>query len=138
MAFDGLFSALAAVIPALFLAAGVYIYVALVRQIGTRVADPTAPLAREFGWPEATLATFLVLLFVGLFVFAPHDVNRAQNPDLAGGAIFSIGLLIFIAGFLWLRGFDLNSLGGFSKIGFGRAAGFCSWPPTRWFFSRRW
>jgi len=122
MAFDGLFSALAAVIPALFLAAGVYIYVALVRQISVRVADPSATPARAFGWPEATLATFLVLLFLGLTLSASHDVNRPQNHDLIGGALFSIGLLIFIAGFLWLRGFDLNSLGGFSKIGFGRAA----------------
>jgi membrane protease YdiL (CAAX protease family) len=122
MAFDGLFSALAAVIPALFLAAGVYIYVALIRQISVRVADPTAPPARDFGWPEATLATFLVLFFLGLLVLAPHEANRPQNHDLTGSALLSIGLLVFIAGFLWLRGFDLNSLGGFSKIGFGRAA----------------
>ena len=63
MAFEGFFSALAAVIPALFLAAGVYIYVALVRQISVRVVDPSATPVRAFGWPEATLATFLVLLY---------------------------------------------------------------------------
>jgi len=63
-----------------------------------------------------------VLLFLrGLAMSASHDVSRIQNRDLIEGALWSIGLLIFIAGFLWLRGFDLNSLGGFSKIGFGRA-----------------
>jgi uncharacterized protein len=122
MAFDGFFSALAAVIPALFLAAGVYIYVALVRQISVRVVDPSATPVRAFGWPEATLAIVLVLLFLrGLAVSASHDVSRIQNRDLIESALFSIGLLLFIAGFLWLRRFDLNLLGGFSKIGFGRA-----------------
>lgn len=122
MAFDGFFPALAAVIPALFLAAGVYIYVALVRQISVRAVDPSIPPARDFGWPEAVLATLFALLFLrGLAVSATHDVNRIQNRDLIEGAILSIGLLVFIAGFLWVRGFDLNLLGGFSRIGFGRA-----------------
>jgi membrane protease YdiL (CAAX protease family) len=122
MAFDGFFSALAAVIPALFLAVGVYIYVALVRQISVRVADPLVPPARDFGWPEATVAIFFVALFLrALAVSASHDVSRIQNRDLIEGALLSIGLLVFIAGFLWLRGFDLNLLGGFSKIGFARA-----------------
>ena len=40
MAFDGFLPALSAVIPALFLAGGVYIYVALVRQINARATDP--------------------------------------------------------------------------------------------------
>lgn len=122
MAFEGFFSALAAVIPALFLAGGVYIYVALARQISVRTVDSAAPPARDFGWPEAALATFLVLLFgLVLAVSVSRDVSRIQNHDLIESALFSIGLLIFVAGFLWLRGFDLNSLGGFSKIGFGRA-----------------
>ena len=42
MAADGFLSVLAAVIPALFLVAGVYIYVALVRQISARVEEPSA------------------------------------------------------------------------------------------------
>src|SRR5664279_3441560 len=122
MAFEGLFSALAAVIPALFLAAGVYIYVALARQISVRAVDPAATPTRDFGWPEATLATFLVLLFgLALAVSVSRNVSRIQNHALIESALFSIGLLIFVAGFLWLRGFDLNSLGGFSKLGFGRA-----------------
>jgi membrane protease YdiL (CAAX protease family) len=122
MAFDGFFSALAAVIPALFLAGGVYIYVALVRQISVRVAEPSAVPVRKFGWPEATLATVLVSIFLyGLVVSSSHDISRIQNRDLVANALFSIGLFLFIAAFLRLRRFDLNLLGGFSKIGFGRA-----------------
>ena len=54
MAFEGFLSALAAVIPALFLAAGVYIYVALVRQISVRVVESSAMPVRGFGWPDAS------------------------------------------------------------------------------------
>jgi membrane protease YdiL (CAAX protease family) len=124
MAADGFLSVLAAVIPALFLVAGVYIYVALVRQISARaVEEPLVTPVRQFGWPEATLATVIVLVFVyGLVASASHDVRAIQTRDLVANALFSIGLLLFIAAFLRLRRFDLNSLGGFSKIGFGRAA----------------
>ena len=122
MAFDGFFSALAAVIPALFLVAGVYIYVALVRQSSVRAVEPSGPPVRGFSWPEATLATFLVTIFLhGIAASGSRDVSGIQTRDLVGNALLSIGLLLFIATFLRLRRFDLNSLGGFSKIGFGRA-----------------
>jgi membrane protease YdiL (CAAX protease family) len=122
MAFDGFLPALAAVIPASFLAAGVYIYVALVRQISVRVVEPSAMPARGFGWPEATLATVLVLMFLhSIAASASHDLSGIQTRDLVASALFSIGLLLFIVAFLRLRRLDLNLLGGFSKIGFGRA-----------------
>jgi membrane protease YdiL (CAAX protease family) len=123
MAADGFFSVLAAVIPALFLVAGVYIYVALVRQISARVEEPSVTPVRQFGWPEATLATFFVSLFLyGLALSGSREVSRIDNPRLIENALMSIGLLLIIVGFLWVRGFDIASLGGFSKIGFGRAA----------------
>jgi membrane protease YdiL (CAAX protease family) len=122
MASDGFLSALAAVIPALFLAAGVYIYVALARQISARVVEPSAAPVRGFSWPEATLATILVFVFLNsIAASTSHEVRGIQTRDLVANALFSIGLLLFIAAFLRLRRFDLNSLGGFSKIGFGRA-----------------
>ncbi|HWM26725.1 MAG TPA: type II CAAX endopeptidase family protein, partial [Chthoniobacterales bacterium] len=43
------------------------------------------------------------------------------SRDLMANALFTIGLLLFIAAFLRLRRLDIGSLGGFSKIGFGRA-----------------
>jgi membrane protease YdiL (CAAX protease family) len=45
-----------------------------------------------------------------------------RNNDLITSAALTIGLLLALAGFLRLRRFDLNSLGGFSKIGFFRTA----------------
>lgn len=122
MAFDGFLPALAAVLPALFLGAGVYIYAALVRQISVRIAEPSADSGRSFGWPEAALAAFFVLLFLyGLAASTIRDVSRVQTRDLLESTVLSIGLLLFIGAFLRLRRFDLNALSGFSKIGFGRA-----------------
>lgn len=122
MAFDGFLSALAAIVPALFLGAGVYIYTALVRQIKSRMVDPALASARGFGWPEATLAMLLVLIFVnGIAASASRDIGRLQTRDILANALFSIGLLLFIAAFLRLRRIDINGLSGFSKLGFGRS-----------------
>lgn len=122
MAFDGFLSALAVLIPAVLLVAGVYIYAALVRQISARVAEVPAIPVRGFGWPEATLATVLVLIFIhGIADSSSHDLGRLQTNDLILNAVFSLGLLLFIAAFLRLRRLDLDLLSGFSKLGFGRA-----------------
>jgi uncharacterized protein len=122
MASDNFLSALAAVIPALFLAGGVYVYVAIARQISGRVVEPSATPVREFGWPEATLATLVALFFLaGIAASSSRDISSIRTHDLLANAIFSIGLFLLIAVFLRLRRFDLDSLGGFSKIGFGRA-----------------
>jgi membrane protease YdiL (CAAX protease family) len=123
MAFDGFLSALGAVIPALFLAVGVYIYVSLARQIRARIVEPPATLARAFDWPEAILATLLAAWFLlNITASASHDVNNIRTRDLIANALFSIGLFLFVAAFLRLRRFDLGALGGFSKMGFSRAA----------------
>ena len=124
MTVDGLIPALSAVINAFFLIAGVYIYVSLMRQIGARVPNTEAPPLRMFGWPEAILATLLAFFFLStLIVGGPHDVvRRMRNRDLIESAALTIGLLLALAGFLRLRRFDLDSLGGFSKIGFFRTA----------------
>jgi len=122
MAFDGFLSALGAVIPALFLVAGVYIYVSLARQISVRAVEPSSTPTREFGWPEATLATFLAVWFLlNISASASQNIRDIQPRDLVANALFTIGLLLFIAAFLRLRRIDINLLGGFSKIGFGRA-----------------
>jgi membrane protease YdiL (CAAX protease family) len=123
MTVDGLIPALGAVINAFFLVAGVYIYVSLGRQIAARVPNSETPPPRTFGWPEAALAAFLAFFFlmalVGSSVPPPQ---RMRSHDLIASAALTIGLLLALAGFLWLRRFDLNSLGGFSRIGFFRTA----------------
>jgi membrane protease YdiL (CAAX protease family) len=122
MAFDGFLPAFAAVIYAAFLVAAAYIYVSLVRQIRARVVEPAAIAIRDFGWPEAILASLLACWFLlNVLASASHNVTSMRSRDLAANAIFTIGLLLFIAVFLYLRGLNLSSLGGFSKIGFGRA-----------------
>ena len=120
---DGFFPALSAVFHAFFLVAGVYIYVSLVRQISSRVTEPDTPFLRQFGRPEALLAVLLALFFlVTLAGSSPHKVTRMGTRDLIVSAVFTIGLLLIVAGFLRLRRFDLDALGGFSKIGFFRTA----------------
>jgi membrane protease YdiL (CAAX protease family) len=121
MTVDGLIPALSAVLNAFFLVAGVYIYVSLMRQIAVRVSNPDAAPVRTFGWPEAVLAVFLASFFLLTLAGGPsHNVPRMRNRDLIASAALTIGLLLAVAGFLRLRRFDLNSLGGFSKIGFFR------------------
>jgi membrane protease YdiL (CAAX protease family) len=45
-----------------------------------------------------------------------------RSHDLLASAALTVGLLLALAGFLRLRRFDLNLLGGFSNVGFFRTA----------------
>ena len=123
MAFDGFLPALSAVTNALFLVAGVYIYVSLTRQINTRVPGPAEATARNFNLADAILATVLAGWFLlNIAGSSAQNMSHLRSRDLIANALFSIGLVLFIAAFLRFRGLDLNSLGGFSKISFRRAA----------------
>ena len=121
---DGFLPALSVVINAFFLVAGVYVYVSLLRQIRSRITEPELIPVRQFAWPEAVLATFLSLFFLMnlLAGSATENMPKIGDRQLIGNAVFTMGLLLAVAGFLRLRRFDLNSLGGFSKIGFFRTA----------------
>lgn len=118
----GLLPAVSAVLNALFLIAGVYIYVSLLRQIALRTPQVEAAPLRTFGWPEALLATVLATFFLLSISRSVQHTARMDNRDLIASAAFTASLLLALAGFLRLRRFDLNSLGGFSKIGFFRTA----------------
>ena len=121
MTVEGLLPALSAVLNAFFLIAGVYIYVSLLRQIAARVPDPDAPPIRTFGWPEAVITLLLTFFFLlSLLGAASPDAHQMRTRDLIASAALTIGLLLALAAFLILRRFDLNSLGGFSRIGFFR------------------
>ena len=121
MTVDGLLPALSAVIYAILLIAGVYVYVSLLRQIKARIPSEAPPL-RTFDWPEAVIAFLLTIFFLLTLAgaSASHGAQRMRSSDLVASAALTIGLLLALAGFLRLRRFDLNSLGGFSKIGFSR------------------
>src|SRR4051812_3855007 len=122
MSADGLLPVVSSVLNAFFLIAGVYIYVSLLRQIAARTPDLEAPPLRTFGWPETILATLLASFFLLSIAGSAQRVPRMENRDLIASAALTTGLLLALAAFLRLRRFDLNSLGGFSKIGFFRTA----------------
>ncbi len=121
MSFDNLFAGLAALTNVLFIIVGIYVYISLVRQITARPATEIEP--RTFGLPDAIAAGTLIgwfLLNVVASVSIRHDLTNARTRDLLANAFFTIGLLLFLAAFLRLRGFHLSSLAGFSKLSFGR------------------
>ncbi len=124
MSFDSLFAAFAAIINAVFVIVGIYVYVSLVRQISSRPALETSPrIARYFGLPDAIAAAVLTgwfLLNVAASFSIAHDLTKTRTRDLVAQGLFTIGLLLFLAAFLRLRGFNLTSLGGLAKLSFGR------------------
>jgi membrane protease YdiL (CAAX protease family) len=123
MTVDSFLPALSAVLYALFLIVSVYIYASLMRQIAVRSPDFAEVPRRDFGLPEAVLATFLALFFLlTLAGSSPRDVQRIDDDHLIASTAIIIGLVLALAAFLRLRRFDLDSLGGFSKIGFLRTA----------------
>jgi hypothetical protein len=116
-------SALGSIVSALFLFASIYIYVSLIRQIGTRRSTAIAESTKTFALPEAVGALILVSLFFWLiaasFSSQPHDLTT--SGIIANEVIF-MGVVGLVLAHLKLRGFDLDSLGGFSAINFPRAA----------------
>ena len=123
IAVDGSFTILVALVNALFLGVAVYVYGALVRQIGARSSLAPPAVTRGFTWGDAVLATVLSTWFVlNISAAGTHNVSGMRMRELALNALFSIALLLFVAGFLRLRGLDVNALAGFSRIGFRRAA----------------
>jgi uncharacterized protein len=108
----------------LWFVVGAFIYVSLARQIAARrstiVLEP--PPVRDFGLAEAVLAIalsvwFLLIIFGSLYM----QPSRTSNRDVVVNLFFTLGLVLFMIAFLKFRRLDLNSLGGFSKIGFRRA-----------------
>jgi membrane protease YdiL (CAAX protease family) len=125
MFFASLFTALGAVLNALFLIISVYIYVSLIRQIAARrsttALDP--PPLRTFGLPEVVVALALLALFLSavfVWFYADPTRMRVDFQGVVAGLFFNIGLLLFLVVFLRFRRLDLDSLAGFSKLSFTR------------------
>lgn len=118
---DGFFTAVAAITNALFLLAAIYIYLSLARQIAARHDGLTETTERTFGLLDAILALALAALFI-LNAAAASQTGKLvlHTNDLIANALVSAGLFVFIAVFLRLRGRDVNSLAGFSKLGLWR------------------
>ena len=122
MSSDSLLAALGSVTSVLLLIIAAYIYVALIRQIGARSSATLVESPRTFGLPEAILASGLVFLLllnvVAAFSGRSFEVN---SRVLVENLLFTVAVVLFISAFLAFRGFDLNALGGFSRMSFLRA-----------------
>jgi membrane protease YdiL (CAAX protease family) len=119
-------SALWTLFGSLIVLASVFVYVTLIRQISARrstaVPGPDIAPTRNFGLPEAFLATGLVL-FLSMNVTASlrHGPVRLTSHDLIANLLFALFIVFFVAAFLKLRGIDIDSLGGFSRTSLRRA-----------------
>lgn len=112
-----------AVINALFLVAGLYIYLSLVRQIGRHYGEIGYGLPQKtFDWPDVLVALGLVTLFTFNAASASsHDAKVVLHTnDLIFNGLISGGLFVLISAFLSLRGIDVVAVAGFSKLGLRR------------------
>ncbi len=122
MSLDGLFTAFGVIANTLFVLAGFYIYLSLIRQIGSR-PPAEADSMKRFGLPEVICAVALTtwfLLNAAASLMIPSHSLQIGTRDLLLNVSFSVGLVLFLGVFLRFRGFDVNSLAGLSKTGFGR------------------
>jgi uncharacterized protein len=118
---DNFLSALGSIANALFLIASIYIYIALLRQINRRDRDAFTT-EHGFGAAEVALAIFLIAIFAISSLGANSaQIIRLRTPELIINALFSVGLVLFVAAFLKLRRFNISELAGLARISFARA-----------------
>lgn len=110
-------------INAIFLIAGLYVYLTLTRRIAIRGSISTDLPGQTFEWPDAILALILATLFTLNAAVATPQADRIvlRTNDLVANALVSLALFLVIAAFLTLRGRDVNLLAGFSKLPFWRS-----------------
>ena len=108
-------------INSLLVLAGLFVYLSMFRQVAVRHNGAASLGERRLGMPEAIAATLLVGWFV-LNVLAAAKVQQAvfHTRDLLITGTFSFAVVAILTALLQLRGFSVLSLGGFSRIGFGR------------------
>jgi membrane protease YdiL (CAAX protease family) len=111
---------------ALLVLAGLAIYLTLLRQIGARKSSGApaidTPPVRTFGLPEAFLAAVLILfLLMNIAAAAGRSPVQLNNRDLIANFMLTLFVVFFIATFLKVRGIDIETMAGFSKISLRRA-----------------
>jgi uncharacterized protein len=127
MVTDSLGSTLGNIVSVVLLLASIAIYITVVRQVAARrstvqlgAAGEVSPTA--FGWPEAVLAAALIsFLMLNTVASLSHSPVQLSSRDLVANLLFTVVVVLFIAAFLKIRGLDIGSLGGLSKISFLRA-----------------
>jgi len=107
----------------LLLLVSVYIYATLIWRISARPSAAVDASTKTFGLPEAIFATSLSLfLLLGALGSLTSGTKQITDRVLAENLLFTLGIVVLITGLLKLRGFDVNSLAGFTKTSFARAA----------------
>ena len=112
------------VLSVLYVVVSAYVYISLIHQISAR-GDPESfgvdTATRTLGLPEAILsAVLIVFLLLNIGASVSHPSIDFSGPTLLGNFLLMLFVVLFIAVFLQLRGFDVGSLAGFSKISFLR------------------
>jgi hypothetical protein len=112
------------VLSVLYVVVSAYVYISLIHQISAR-GDPKPfgadTASRPFGLPEAILsAVLIVFLLLNIGASVSHPSIDFSAPTLLGNFLLMLFVVLFIVAFLQLRGFDVGSLAGFSRIGFLR------------------
>ena len=118
----GLAPAVWTILTIVWLIIGLYVYVALIWQIRVRTTPSPATPPKSFGAPEALIATLLMsLLVIGLVRGGAASATELNTEDLINNFILTAVVVLVLAAFLVFRGFDLDALAGFSKVGIVRA-----------------
>jgi membrane protease YdiL (CAAX protease family) len=101
--------------------AALYVYLSLYRQVAARHDGAASLGERQLGVPEAIAAALLVGWF-SLNVAAAAQAERVaiHTRELLVTGAFSLAVLAILTMLLRFRGFSVLSLGGFSRLGFGR------------------
>jgi membrane protease YdiL (CAAX protease family) len=109
---------------AVFFLVGFYVYIALVRQLSSRVpVEPELGGARTFGLPEAVIALLLtaVLLYNVVSTVSAPPVALSSAGNLAANMVLIVVELVVLAGFLEFRRINVEKLAGFSRHGIVRS-----------------
>jgi membrane protease YdiL (CAAX protease family) len=110
------------VLFSLYFLASIYVYISLIRQVSVRPSTADDGSTRRFGLPEAILgAALILLLLLNVSASVSNRSVQLNARNLLENLLFTLGVVLFIATLLRLRGFDLSGLGGFFKISFPRA-----------------
>jgi membrane protease YdiL (CAAX protease family) len=105
----------------LLVVAGLFVYLSLWLQVPGRIERAGEIAQNRFGLPEAIAALLLIGWFV-LNIVAATRLEPAvlQTRELILTGVVSLSVVLGLSVMLFLRGFNVVWLGGFSRLGFGR------------------
>lgn len=107
---------------------GLSIYLAVIWQLRARRVEQIPEMGevpgKTFGFPEAGVAVLLILFLltnaIGALARPEHSI-QLTNRDLILNFAFTAFVVCLVAALLALRGIDIDSLAGLSKISLKRA-----------------